>query len=401
MSAETISRKNTEYEPEHDRELLPIISYEEYREFCDAAQPDIYRKAGIDGRENFEAAQNNPDTIFIEKEGRRLPLFVALESAGGYNVEGTHGLTDRQHVLALALPVDVLSDEELIMHLEAVGEDTAIVVQTARGQTNEVKENLAVLQDIGWHVGDFLDPRCPEGRKTASMSIYSTALEARSEDGELLPFRDRSLKELYEEDARETGQTNTVLVTAQEIRDDEELFNQLWELHNDRFDWLGEYHPVSMQETKDFFKQVVSNDHTTSFIRFDDESGNRIPVCHGCFVDDLDLVDWINDRYKQDIIDQATANDEKVQFFFGIVSSAKTSAHYAKDVMSLHARIDQRNGGKIRLLFESTNKSSLYIPRMVQSYTAAEPNGVKLVEEVESIAQLDYWYLASELSKTV
>lgn len=390
-------------EAAREQEQVPVLSYEEYRGFCDEAQPDVYRKTGIDGRDNYEVSVEDSDTVYIEMDGHKLPLFVPLGSAGGYNIEGTSRLTSKNRLFALAIPPHVLDPDELNEYLTELGDDVAVVVQTGVEQTQSMKEALAVhIGHAGWHVGDFIDPRCPEKNKQARISIYTAGFEALDEEGNRLPFRDRSLKELFEEDVKETGETDTVLVTAQEIRDNEELFDQLWELHNDRFDWLGEYHPVSMQETKAFFKQVISDDHTTSFVRFDnDEGGNRVPVCHGCFVDNLDLVEWINDRFKQEIIDEAEANDEKVQFFYGIVSKSTTSAHYAKDVMRLHSRIDQRNGGKVRLLFESTNKSSLYIPRMVQGYTAAEPNGVTMTEPVEAVSRLDYWYLASESSQTV
>lgn len=403
MSAETIPRQNAE-ELSQEREQIPTLSYEEYRAFCDEAQPDVYRKTGIDSRENYEAALENPDTTYIEIEGQRLPLFVPLENAGGYNVEGSRGLTGKDRVFAMAIPPHLLEPDELSTYLTELGEDVAVIVETGAEQTHDVKEVLtADLAQVGWKVGEFLEPdsRIPEKNRPAWMAVYMAGLEALDKDGNLLPSNDRSLKELSEEDMQETGDVDTTFVTAQELRDNDELFDQLWDLHNDRFDWLGKYHPVSMQETKSFFKQVVSDDHTTSIVRFDyDGNGMRTPVAHGCFIDNLDLVEWINDDFKQKVAEEAEANNEKVQFFYGIASIG-SSNHYAKDVMQLHSRIDQRAGGKIRLLFESTNKSSMYIPRMVGSYVSEETNGLTVTERIQSVSRLDYWYLSSESNETV
>jgi len=404
MSAETIAHKSDiNSEVQRDQEPIPTISYAEYRELCDERQPDIYRKTGIDSQENYESALEDPSTVFLERNGQSLPLFVSLENAGGYNIEGTRHLTGKEFVYTMALPVNLVDIEELVGHLNELDENVAVVVQTAAEETGEIKAEFAeVLTDYEWRVGDFLDPRCPEGYKTARVSIYSAQLAALDDEGRLMPFQNRSQRDLFEEDRERTGDMDVELITAQDIRDDPQLFEQLWDLHNDRFNWLGEYHPISMQETKTFFQDVVSDDHTTSFVRFDmDENGKRIPVCHGCFVDNLDLVDWLNDRFKNETEDLMREDNERVQFFYGIASRSKKSSHYAKDVMQLHSRINKMNGGLVRLMFESTNKSSLYIPRMVGSYVSGEPNGIKITEDIKTVSQLDYWYLASGSKETV
>jgi hypothetical protein len=404
MSAEIISRQSIDLESEREREDIPVVSYEKYREFCDEAQPNVYRKTGIDSQENYEVAVLDPETVFIEKDGYKLPFFVSLQNAGGYNVEGTQELTRKRRLLALALPLEYLDQDELSRYLGELGEDVAVIVQTSSERTQEIKSELEEkVRGIGWSIGDFLDPRCPDKYKAARITIYSAQLSALDESGEVLPFQNRSLHDLFDEDRNKSNEADVELITAQAVRDNPQLFEQLWDLHNDRFDWLGEYHPVSMQETKAFFEHVVSDDHTTSFVRFDyNEDGERVPMCHGCFVDDLNLVEWINDRFRAEIVESMQENSERMQFFYGIASkSQKASAHYAKDIMQLHSRINQMNGGLVRLMFESTNKSSLYIPRMVGSYVSQEPNGITITEGIQPVSQLDYWYLAPESDEMV
>lgn len=402
MSTESIPKNRVEHESERERESLPIISYSEYREICDNMQPDIYRKTGIASGEEYEAARENPDTVFVEMGGQKLPLFVTLENAGGYNLENSKRLAGRENMFALALPPELIDAEnvDIEAYLQELGDDAAVIVQTASGSTQEIKTNLSEKIDrMGWKTGDFLDPRCPKGRQAARISMYATRLDALDENGVLIPYKGRSLEALFVDDVSETAEEDTELITAEVLRNNEELFEQLWELHNDKFDWLGEYHPVSMQETKGFFREVVTNDRTTSYVRFDYEDGKRVPVCHGCFMEGLEEAEWLTDNFRDTIED--TENDqEKIQYFYGIVSKSTTSAHYAKDVMQLHSRLSKRNGGSTKMLFESTNKSSLYIPRMIQAYLGEEHSGTKATE-VETISRLDYWYLASDLRESV
>jgi hypothetical protein len=404
MSLEFFPHVNIGHEPERERELHPVISYDAYRELCDESQPEIYRRTGIDSQENYEEALNSPATVYIEKDNQRLPLLVSLENAGGYNIENSQRLTGKDKMFALVLPPALLNDSriELSEYLQDLGDRAAVIVQSGADRTLDIKSRFSNdLASIGWGTGEFLDPRCPKGRQEARISMYETHLRALDNDGVLIPRSDeRPLEDLFIEDVERTGEVDTELVTAEMIRENDGLFEQLWQLHNDRFDWLGEYHPVSMQETKDFFRYVVTNDHTISYVRFDYENGERVPVCHGCFMNGLDEAEWLTDDFRQEINQAAADDQEKVQYFYGIVSKSTTSAHYAKDVMQLHSRLSKKNGGGVKMLFESTNKSSLYIPRMVQSYLGQEHDGTKATE-VQSLSQLDYWYLASVSSETV
>jgi hypothetical protein len=280
-----------------------------------------------------------------------------------------------------------------------------VVVQTAAAKTQETKEVLSNKLDGGtWNIQDFLDPRCAEGEQMARISIYTAEFEALDESGNLIPHNDRTLKERFEEDVAETGLTHIELIEAARVTEDEELFEQLWELHDDKFDWLGEFHPVSMQENKAFFRQILGDDRTKSIVRFDtDEEGNRVPVCHGILMDDIDQVSWINDRFMQEVKDKAATDNEYIQFYYGIASksTADKTLHYAKEVMGLNFRMAKRGGGKGLLILESTTMSSQYIPGLVGKYSREEPNGMTMTRDVEAVSELDYWYLKSGSSETI
>jgi len=369
-------------------------------------QPDIYRKTGLATSEDYEIAKRDERTIFFETDGERIPLFVPLASAGGYNIEVSQRMTETENVYAMVLPARFASSEEVDLspYLSLLESDAAIIVQSATDETDERKAEIAHKIAGGeTAIHDFVDPRLPEEYQKAKVSIYSAELVALDDTGEMLPVSGKSFKELFEEDQAETGDMNTVLMTAAEIRADEELFDKLWALHDEKFDWLGEYHPVSMQENKSFFKTIICDDDTLSLIRFDiNEDGERVPVCHGCATTSLHQIEWLTDRFSGATSERM--NDQTfIQFFYEIVSksSVEKAFGYAQDLMRLNSRLAKRRGGKGELLFESTNMSSTYIPSMVEKYVGQEPNGMQISRPVERISQVDYWFFRPGVSESV
>lgn len=397
MSIDTLPRIDGEHEQK------PILGYDEYRELCDNLQPDVCRKTGLPSPEDYEAAQNHSKTVYIEVGGRRVPLFVPLECVSGYNLESSKRLIESDNVFVLSTPIELLDHEGIGIedYLSHVPQDAGVIIETPPSQTPNVKESIARRLPEGF-VADFIDPRCPPEHQTARISIYQADMNAYDEHGEILPIDDRPLMELFDEDLEATGDTDTELIDASRMRNDEALFKQVWDLHDDKFDWLGEYHPVSMQENEDFFKKLLHEEGTFSMVRFDtNEQGERVAVCHGCVVDPS-KISWLKDSFLQDLED-GVGGGGRLQFFYGIVSKSTPDKmlHYAKDVIGLDSRIMRRAGGRTRVIFESTNMSSLYIPRVLTDYTNEEPNGVKLAGDIETLSQLDYWYFKPHSSPDV
>jgi hypothetical protein len=389
MSIDTLTQSNGEYEQK------PVVSYEEYRTLCDSLQPDVCRKTGIPSQEDYDIAQGDSRTVFMEIDTCRIPFFTPLECVSGYNQENCERMIESKNIFVLSLPFELLEDEniELRDYLVKLDSDAAVIIETPPSRTRSVKEDISRQVSEGI-VRDFIDPRCPIEHQSAQISVYKALMDALDENGELLPMDTRPLRELFIEDVKATGNTETELVDAARIKEDEGLFEQLWELHDDKFDWLGKYHPVSMQENKEFFRKLMNDDHTVSFVRFDtDENDERVPVSLGCEID-FAKVNWLNDRFKGDVEGGIDKEKGRIRFFYGIVSksSPEKMLHYAKDVIGLDSRLAKRSGGRTTVIFESTNMSSLYIPRILTDYTNEEPNGVRLAQEVETLSQLDYWY---------
>jgi hypothetical protein len=373
-------------------------------------QPDVYRKTGVSSAEGYEAIQADERTVYAEIDGRRLPLFVSLEHAGGYNIEGTKQLTERENVYALALPLEFIEaiDMDLTHYLHTLGEDSSVIVQTDSKYSKEAKSKVTedLAQCSEWNIQEFIDPRVQRGPKTAYITMYSAGFEARDQNGQLIPRNDRSFHELYEEEVREVGETDTKLIEASDLQAKEELFDKLWALHGDKFNWLGKYHPVSMEEDEAFLRRLLDNEKTASVVRnATTKEGEYKPRGHGIMLDGAEQVEeWVRPEFVEKINEMARAHgDAHVVFYYGIASeeSEEEGTKYAEDIMHLVSRLMNRRGGNTLLIYESTTMSSQYMGMLIRKYNSTEPRGVKMTSDSEALSQLDYWALVSPSKETV
>ncbi len=366
------------------------VDYKGYRAVADELSP-AFRETGIVDSGGYDRAMRDPRTIKLGVAGDvELPLVTPIEYIAGYDISRSKTLADDPNVMVMSLPLAAISGQDVqIKQPSELEVAPTIIVETDHNETENVKQILPKLLDgLGQYgVQDFLDERIknPEG-KPASLSFYTSRFSAVSESGEFLPPTGNGFGEAYKELEIEGHPLteHTKLIDAHQLRNNEELVDKLWDLCRERFQWLGEHHPVSMEDTKDFFLQVVHNEDTHTLVRYDDDGE---PACIGFFMSGLDGCSWIKKSFR----DQVRAEGEPIVYFYGI--AGKDSANYGKDIMQTLARIGQKVGGTYQLAFESTNMSSRYIPRMVGAYVGRD-TGVEMVEPPRKLAQIDYWYLS-------
>lgn len=386
---------------EHIAERPNEVDFEGYRQVVDELN-SAFRKTGIIDAGGYDRAMRDPRTVRLRASGDQgsieMPFIVPLEYIAGYDTERTKRLTTEDSASMMALPLSALTapDAEIVLpESERVDfGSSAIIVETDHAETEDAMNILPqTLQSVGSFVPrQFLDIRIknPE-QQPAAMTVYQTGFEAVDEAGQKISSQNMNFFEAYEEIVS-TGQAShhTVLLDVHALRQNEALVEDLWELCKDRFEWLGDYHPVSMEDTKDFFMQIVLNEDTHSIIRYDKEGK---PACLGFFISGLEECTWLKPSFCEAINTEAAERLEQVVYFYGIAGKSETAAHYGQDVMQLLARIAQQMGGRYRLLFESTNMSSRYIPRMVGQYVG-QGAGLEMTEPITKVAQMDYWYLS-------
>ncbi len=192
------------------------------------------------------------------------------------------------------------------------------------------------------------------------------------------------------EGVRAEGAEGAAILTADRLRGDPRLADEIWALYGNRFDWLGEYHPVVMEEAREVFFRALFHDDTRTIVKF--EQGR--PACVGLFMEGLGQCDWLAPMFRERLESQAAVNGAKQLYFHGIASRAQGGEGYAKDVMAMFERMIWQDGKACHVIFESTNLSSLYIPRIV-ARRVQESSYIELApgETVRSIEKVDYWYL--------
>jgi hypothetical protein len=386
---------------EHSAERLPEAELEPYRELCDEFGGSFRQVGLVCSPEAYSQALQDPQTICVELGGVLLPLLVPIEHVDGYDIARSKQLTGTEQTFLLTLPPILLGKGGDQLHLPNLNMlDASVIVESPHLYTEVLKEMMPeLLSSVGTFVSeDFIDPRpqAREGYRTASLSIYDARYAAKDENGEVRPARNLSFKELFAEELPEIPQINgkpiLQLFDAPTLANSgNDLISEVWQLCADRFDWLGEYHPVSIEDTKEFFMQILLNKNTNVIIR-NDEQGE--PASVGLFMDGVQDCFWLEESFLQAVEQDAARQHDRLHYFFGIVNRGEDDAGYARDIMALVSRLSARDGGTHRLVFESTNISSQYIPTMVRRYIRDE--GLEVITPIKKLDQIDYWFLRSK-----
>lgn len=384
------------YEPTPER--TTELDYEGYRKVVDGLNT-AFRDTGIVDPAGYDRAMRDPRTVKLRIGDKiEMPLFAPMEHVAGYDAIRSRNLTGEDEVLVMSVPIEVMTaqDAEVMITDESLERfaHSAIVMETDGDMTSDVREAMPTIlsEYAGFTPENFLDARIrdPE-QQAASMGFYSIELAAVDEFGEQIPRQSTDFQAAFGE-LVEQGYPlaeTTKLLDVHQLREDEATVDEIWELCKDRFEWLGDAHPVSMEDTKDFFLQVVLNENTHTLVRYDDEG--RVG-CVGFFTSGLEECDWLSKNFRDKMTEYTDDKDQLPLYFHGIASKSQEGLHYAKDIMQLLSRINRQMGGKYNVMFESTNMSGQYIPRMVEQYVN-ESDGLAVAESTRKVAQVDYWYL--------
>lgn len=384
------------------------MPFDSYRQLCDAQ--DSYRATGILDAEGYEKALHDPTTIYYQVGGQAVPALVRIGYEGGYDTERTKDMTGCNDTMLLSIPLSMVMEDglpqERLSGGDTLSEEYAVVIEDPRklhetdreGRQQRVAGYLSTLGIV--EVNDFVDEDAKPGHRTAEMNLYSLSYgpteEARRKpsasnlDGAWQLYRqDRNLPEK----PSATSQA-TYMYNGTQMRQHPELVDALWAISEIGFGQkLGKDHPVSMEESREFFEEYLFKPNNHTAIRYDEGQ----PVCFGSMLVDPRTCEWFNPEGSTDLqreLADAAACNETVMYFSEVISNGKVNAAYAMDIFKLFADLSGMTHEKSRLLFESTNRSSQYIPRGVQR-AVDNSESVKFTSisrKVEKVARMDYWW---------
>lgn len=399
---------------------LPVAEYVDYRVLCDY-ETNAFRHIGVQDPEAYRSAVADSRTVFVPIDGRLYPAAVPVGHEKMYASDRCRELTGKNEVLLLSLPLERVRDGQLagenLVGGEGLSEDFAIIVEQHRPDGQEYDRDrdhesiAAQMRGFGeLHPGEFVHELLltkPEHR-TAWMSMYEFSIKPIGADPERLAglSADERLDHVWAEYKEERGlpsiptehSNETYLFTAKELRENPNIVEALWKIAEKGFGKiLGAYHPVSMEFNREFFEGQILTDGIYTAVRYHEGK----PVCFGSMAQNMDHNDWL-DHTSTVLRDQSRDAVEKQQLmvhFFELISDSQTGLSFSPDVLKLYLELEGRAGQSCKVVFESTNLSSRYIPKIVQRQVDVSPY-VMMDEPIRRIATLDYWYLTKDTTVT-
>lgn len=380
----------------HEQDRLPniaeqeavVVSFEAYRSFLDA--DTNYRYAGIVSEQQYEEAIGDPTTIYARTEHGFVPSIVSLKYADGFDIGRTRKLVGGKEPMLATVDPSLVDIDQLA---EVIESGKVVLVESDSSDTQSFQESIrvsSVEKGLGLSVNEFIDPRLDkEGQefyKTAWLALYSAELD-------ILEKQEQTTHDLISTFGKENyfPADGLSVVSGDMLKNNPRAMEQLWDLFKDRFEWLGDFHPISMEDTREVFEEIATSSETFTSAKFE----NGEIACAGIFMHDPSICSWL----KPEMFKQALSEDQGDRlpmYFFGIASKKSGEAlGRMAQVVKFHCDLAAKAGIKYDLTFESSNMSSTYIPASVEAYINASGT-LQVNGGLERVKKTDYWFISAQ-----
>jgi hypothetical protein len=300
---------------------------------------------------------------------------VSICDASGYDVERCYriaGVEDDldgqgrvRYFAAPNAPVSRTNVAVVTQELLEQGSGHVFYDRHFSGAVPELLQQAFSEAGLAYDEVKLLDDMATKGNEQASISLYGFSVDPErpaepvnsSIDAWIGEYRSSVAAGAYEHDL----QNGEVMLKGDEI--DDEMYSKMWKLYVDRFQWLGEKHPVSMEDTEHEFSSVLRSPNTVIAASFKDGE----PNCFAYMTSDIESVYWLNSDFLHDNTKMHNDKGYDLLFFPGIVANANSTGQ-AGSVIGLMARTAADANMARYIVFENTNRSEVYIPRLVHGY---------------------------------
>lgn len=370
-----------------------VATYDQYREICDA-HANNFRLTGIVSEEGYQTAVSDPETAYVQRGGISIPAVVAMEHVEGYDEEKCKALSGKKSVRVLALAPAVLRELSVsAAELPAVAEDQVVVVES--GYQEYEFDKRAVPQLLNGRPVDFLDTRLKdEEDQPAAMTLFSVRLTPVVTGEQVPPMHDLESAFDYLRDGEATIKGDTggdvAYYGGEELAQNSELLDQLWEICEDRFNEMGEMHPVSMEESKEFFVEMLKDPNVGAVVVYKDGRA----VSFGFSTQDFDGCFWMTPQTRRELAQTAEQGNENHIYFTEIMSKRGEGQNFAADVVGLYCTLTSLTQRNYRLVFESSNMAATYVPPLVEAYIN-QTGRLKINDSIQAIDKSYYWAVSS------
>ena len=381
---------------------FPVASFEGYRRYCDSNKKK--KKIGLQDEVAYQDALSDTVTQFIDIDGERIPILARMKHEKMYDEVRCNDMCGCSNIMLLCLPAAVLED---VKEKVEVGSDTAVIVEEfARDDTFDFgsSHNIPEVFGEGYETIDFSNPQLVgTPHETAWMGGYDFTFgsdigEARQYDGMNLihevsdMWRSYSLNELDQQPLpqAEVGSIEgTFILTPEQLAERRDVSEALWGISEVGFgEVLGAHHPVSMQFNRDFFDKQITAPNTLTAVHY----VNGEPVCFGFISLDMEHNPWLNEQFGvlNERVSHAQAQQRPYIHFHELISSGTDGMGYSTNILSTFLNIAKRMNYDFSVFFESTNLSSLYIPKIIEKEIESI-DGIRMKEDIAMRGKLGYW----------
>lgn len=371
---------------------FPVVDFDNYVEICNF-QNDGSRRRGILSSELYEEIVKDSSTGFIKSGNSRVPALIDVKYglSMGYDAKKCHEYADdlSENVKVLALPFHELNDEEknqVVEPLESNGK-TALYFSDHDGDESTALKEVLDRKGINYKEKPLTNLRAAKGDEQAALSMYICSTKRKTPESKIPNISFVDVYNYYEKnlgpDFSSDGNTKVDLNIGSRLTDKQ--VSDMWSLFDDKFETLGDNHPMSMQDSVDYFLQMMKSDDTIIASAYSKKDDNYELECFVFFIDNIDSLFWLNSDFMKQHID--AQEDNLVIYTPGIVSSAVGASH-ASRVIRLFSKACQGDGANVDIFYENTNLSKKYIPRIVDraivgSYDDMEYKPSELIDKID------------------
>lgn len=365
------------------------VGYSDYLKLCNVNN-DGSRLRGILSSEIYEEIIKDSDTMFIESCGRLVPAIVDIKYglSLGYDtkrcVEYSEDISENTKILAV--PVHELNNDESIQLVEIIKEVGDMALYFSDHNNDEARALIELFSeaDIDFFEKGLFDPRAKDEDRQASLYLYSYSAEQDS----IFNAKDVSLSDVYDYYLKNTelfASSDNDIVTDLYLGDkiNDEQAEDMWNLYDRMFEFLGDGHPISMQDSKDDFLRLLRSNSTLIASTSNREDGSL--ACFTYFIDDMTKLYWLNQSYLQDRM--RSDSDQVLKIFTpGLVSDGVGRSHSLSPI-KLFTNACYEAGANVSVMYENTNLSKRVVPWIVdraveQSRTYKKIKKSELIDSV-------------------
>ena len=380
---------------------LPVVDFSDYAEICNY-QNDNSRRRGILSSELYAEISEDPSTGFIKSGALRVPALIDVKfgPSMGYDTKKCRQYAEdfSENIKVLALPFHSLNGEEQRQVVELIdsSDSTALYFSDHGGDESTALREALTDRGIGYQEKPLINSRASKGDEQAALSMYVCSTRRKTPETATPNISFIDVYGYYEKnlgpDFSSDGNTKVDLNIGSKLTDKQVA--DMWSLFDDKFEALGDNHPMSMQDSVDYFLQMVKSDDTIIASAYSKRDDNYELDCFVFFIDNIESLFWLNSDFMKQHID--AREDNLVIYTPGIVSSAVGASH-ASRVIRLFSKACQGDGANVDIFYENTNLSKKYIPRIVDRAIAGSFEDMEY-KPSELIDQIDYrlWSIGAE-----